>query len=192
MERLISWWARNPVASNLLLLGILLSGVLGFSIMEREVFPVFRTNQVQVEIAWPGAAPQEVEEQIIMRIEESLKNLDNIFHVYSTAQEGFAHIEIYTYPGENIEQFVSDIKMSVDSVNSLPRDIEKPRVRRVEYRGEMMRVAVHGFLEERELNRLAEDLRDEFAALPWVSIVELFGTRREAVTNEISEQALRR
>ena len=192
MERLISWWARNPVASNLLLLGILLSGVLGFSIMEREVFPVFRTNQVQVEIAWPGAAPQEVEEQIIMRIEESLKNLDNIFHVYSTAQEGFAHIEIYTYPGENIEQFVSDIKMSVDSVNSLPRDIEKPRVRRVEYRGEMMRVAVHGFLEERELNRLAEDLRDEVAALPWVSIVELFGTRKEEVTIELSEQALRR
>ncbi len=192
MERLISWWARNPVASNLLLLGILLSGVLGFSMMEREVFPVFRTNQVQVEIAWPGAAPQEVEEQIIIRIEESLKNMDNIFHVYSTAEEGFAHIEIYTYPGENIEQFVSDIKMRVDSVNSLPRDIEKPRVRRVEYRGEMMRVAVHGFLEERELNRLAEDLRDEVAALPWVSIVELFGTRREEVTIELSEQALRR
>ena len=192
MERLISWWARNPVASNLLLLGILLSGVLGFSMMEREVFPVFRTNQVQVEIAWPGAAPQEVEEQIIIRIEESLKNMDNIFHVYSTAEEGFAHIEIYTYPGENIEQFVSDIKMSVDSVNSLPRDIEKPRVRRVEYRGEMMRVAVHGFLEERELNRLAEDLRDEVAALPWVSIVELFGTRREEVTIELSELALRR
>jgi len=192
MERLIAWWARNPVAANLLLFGIVLAGVLGYQSMEREVFPVFRTNQVQVEIPWPGAAPQEVEEQIIKRIEEALTNLDNIFHVYSTAEEGFARIEIYTYPDQDIEEFVNDIKMAIDSVNSLPRDIEKPRVRRVEYRDEMMRVAVHGFLEERQLNRLAEELRDEVAALPWVSIVELFGTRREEVTIELSENSMRR
>ncbi len=192
MERLITWWVKNPVAANLLLFGILLAGMLGFSAMEREVFPTFRTNQVQVEIQWPGAAPQEVEEQIISRIEEALKSLDNIFHVYSTAREGFGQIEIYTYPGEDIEKFVNDVKGIVDSVNSLPRDIEKPRVRRIEYRNEILRVAVHGFLEERELNRLSEDLRDEVAALPWVSIVDLFGTRREEVTIELSENALRR
>jgi len=192
MERLIAWWVYNPVAANLLLIGIVLAGVLGFFAMEREVFPTFRTNQVQVQITWPGAAPQEVEEQIITRIEQALKSLDSIWHVYSTAQEGFAEIEIYTYPNEDIEKFVSDVKGIVDSVNSLPRDIEKPRVRRIEYRNEILRLAVHGFLEERELNRLSEDLRDEVAALPWVSIVELFGTRREEVTIEISEIALRR
>lgn len=191
MERLIAWWVHNPVAANLLLVGILLSGMLGFINMEREVFPTFRTNQVRVEISWPGAAPQEVEEQIIIRIEAALKSLDNIWHVYSTAREGFAEIEIYTYPGEDIEVFVNDVKGVVDSVNSLPRDIEKPRVQRLEYRNEVLRVAVHGFLEERELNRLSEDLRDEVAALPWVSIVELFGTRREEVTIELSENALR-
>ncbi|MCZ6501737.1 MAG: efflux RND transporter permease subunit, partial [Gammaproteobacteria bacterium] len=75
MERLISWWVRNPVASNLLLLGIVLAGVLGFTAMEREAYPIFRANQVQVEIAWPGAAPQEVEEQILIRIEEALYEL---------------------------------------------------------------------------------------------------------------------
>jgi multidrug efflux pump subunit AcrB len=80
----------------------------------------------------------------------------------------------------------------VDSVNSLPRDIEKPQVRRTEYRGEMMRVAVHGNISERELTRLAEDLRDEVAALPYVSIVNLFGTRPEEVTVELSESSMRR
>jgi len=192
VERLIAWWANNPVASNLLLLGILLAGLLGFASMERETFPVFKANQVQVDIIWPGAAPQEVEEQIIVRIEQALKNLDSIFHVYSTAQEGFGQIDIYTYADEDMDKFVSDIKMIIDSVNSLPRDIENPRVRRVEYRSEMLRVAVHGFIEERQLNRLANDLRNEIAALPWISIVELFGTRREEVTIELSEQAMRR
>ncbi len=192
MESLIAWWVRNPVASNLLLFGILLSGVLGLAAMEREAFPNFRANQVQVDIAWPGAAPQEVEEQIIGRIEQALKHMDSIFHVYSTAEEGAAHIEIHTWPDQDMDAFLNDIKLSVDSVNSLPRDIEEPVVRRVIFRNEMLRVAIHGFIGERELNRLAEDLRKEMAALPWVSIVDLFGTRREEVTIELSEDALRR
>lgn len=56
----------------------------------------------------------------------------------------------------------------------------------------MIRVAVHGDLDERTLTRLAEDLRDEVAALPYVSVVELFGTRREEVSVELSEEAMRR
>ena len=81
MERLISWWAHNPVAANLLMVGILLAGFLGFLVMERETFPVFEPNQVQIHVSWPGAAPQEVEEQILIRIEESLGGMDNIYRM---------------------------------------------------------------------------------------------------------------
>ena len=192
MSNPIAWWAKNPVAANLLMFGILLSGYLGFQAMEREAFPVFRTNQVQVQVAWPGAAPQEVEEQVIMRIEEALSNLDSVYRVYSNAEEGFASLDIYTYPKEDIEAFLNEVKNTVDSVTSLPRDIENPRVRRIEYREEMMRVAVHGDLPERQLTRLAESLRDEMAALPYTSLIELFGTRREEVTIELSEENMRR
>ena len=192
MERLIAWWANNPVAANLLMVGILLAGFLGFKAMEREVFPVFKTQEVEITIVWPGAAPQEVEEQIIIRIEEALTNLDSVYRVYSTAAEGWGRLEVSTYNFIDINTFLNDVKNTVDSVNSLPRDIEKPLVRRVEYRGEMMRVAVHGNVGERELTRLAEDLRDEVAALPYVSIVELFGVRKEEVTIELSEASMRR
>lgn len=192
MDRLIAWWARNPVAANLLMAGILLAGFLGFMSMERETFPTFKPNQVSVDISWPGAAPQEVEEQIIIRIEQALKNLDSVYRVYSSAQEGLAHLEIYTYAGRDLEVFLNDIKNTVDAVNGLPRDIEKPIVRRVEFRNEMIRIAVHGNVGERQLTRLAEDLRNEVASLPYVSIVELFGTRAEEVSIELSEQSMRR
>ena len=75
MHRLIAWWVHNPVAANLLMVGILLAGVLGFFAMEREVFPNIKPKQVQVEVIWPGAAPQEVEEQVVARIEEALKDI---------------------------------------------------------------------------------------------------------------------
>ena len=192
MDRLIAWWANNPIAANLLMVGILLAGLLGFQAMEREAFPTFRTNRVAIEVAWPGAAPQEVEEQIVARIEQSLTDLASVRLVYGTAEEGFGRLEVYAYPSIGIDQFLDEVKNTVDSVNSLPRDIEPPRVTRIQYRSEMIRVAVHGDLPEKQLNSLAETLRDEMQSLPHVAIVELFGTRREEVSIEVSEEALRR
>jgi multidrug efflux pump subunit AcrB len=192
MERIISWWTHNPVAANLLMVGILLAGVLGFFSMERETFPSFKPSQVKIEVVWPGAAPQEVEEQIIMRMEEALSGLDNVYRIYSTAAENYGEIEIVTYAKVDMEEFLNEVKGIIDSVNSLPRDMEKPKVRRVIYRQEVFRVAVHGNLDERTLKNLAEDIRDEVAALPYVSIVELFGSRREEVTIEVSEESLRK
>jgi multidrug efflux pump subunit AcrB len=191
MERMISWWVHNPVAANLLMIGILLAGVLGFLTMEREAFPQVKPNQVQIEVVWPGAAPQEVEEQIVVRIEEALTNLDRVNRIYSTATENLARIDVSTFPNVDINNFLNDVKNAVDSVNALPRDIENPRVQRTQFRQEMIRVAVHGDISERELTRLAEDLRDEMAALPYVSTIDLFGTRREEVTIELSESAMR-
>jgi multidrug efflux pump subunit AcrB len=193
MQRLIAWWANNPVAANLLMVGILLSGLLGFLTMEREAFPVFKPNQVQITVPWPGAAPQEIEEQVILRIEEALTELDNVYRVYSTAMENVGTIEVLTFAGVDINTFLDDVKNAVDTVTSFPRDMENPRVQRTIFRSEMMRVAVHGSnLSELQLTRLAEDLRDEVARLPYVSIVDLFGSRAEEVTIELSERAMRR
>ncbi|MBN7797488.1 efflux RND transporter permease subunit [Parahaliea mediterranea] len=192
MERLIGWWINNPVAANLLMVGILLSGFLGFRAMEREAFPQFVINQVQVEITWPGAAPQEVEEQVVMRIEESLKDLDSVKRVTATASEGYGRIDVSTWSYVDINDFLNEVKNRVDAVIGLPRDIEPPKIKRTEFREEMIRVAVHGDVSERELTRLAQDLRDDMAKLPYISIVELFGTRREEVTVELSEASLRR
>ena len=192
MDRMITWWARNPVAANLLMIGILMAGALGFINMQRETFPTFKPSRVEIHVAWPGAAPQEVEEQIVMRIEQALKNLDNITRVYSSSREGQADINVETSPSTDMDEFLNNVKNTVDSINGLPRDIENPIIRRTEYRNEMIRVAVHGKVGERALTRLAEKLRDQVAALPYISIVQLFGTRPEEVSIELSEANMRR
>lgn len=192
MRKIIAWWVRNPVAANLLMVGILMSGFLGLQMMEREAFPRVESYRAHIAVTWPGANPQEVEEQIIARIEQSLENLDDVYHYYSTATEGFGEITVSTYPNVDTNAFINDVKAAVDAVTSLPRDIEPPRVQREQFRDEMIRVAVHGDIGERELNRLAEDLKDEISALPYISTINLFGTRSEEVTIELSESAMRR
>ncbi len=192
MNGLIAWWARNSVAANLIMIGIFVAGAIGFSQMEREMDPQVRFPGLQIEVSWPGAAPQEVEEQIVARIEESVRDLDAIEWVRSSSSEGFGGVYILAEQQVDFTQFMNDVKIRLDSISSFPRDIEPPQVRQWINRDEIMRIAVHGDIGERELKRLAETLRREAAQLTAVTVVELFGTRQEEVSIEVSEDALRR
>ncbi len=192
MNGLIEWWARNKVAANLLMFGIFMSGAFAFTSMERELDPQVRFPGLQILVTWPGASPVEVEEQIVTRVEESVRDLDNIEWVRSFAGEGLGEIYILAEQSVDFTQFMNEVKIRVDSISSLPRDIEPPRVTQWVNRNEMIRVALHGDIGERNLKRLAETLRREAAQLPAVNIVELFGTRREEVSVEVSEESLRR
>jgi multidrug efflux pump subunit AcrB len=192
MNGLIAWWARNSVAANLIMVGIFVAGVIGFSKMEREMDPQVRFPGLEIEVSWPGAAPQEVEEQIVARIEEAVSDLDAIEWVRSTSSEGYGGVYILAEQQVDFTQFMNDVKIRVDSISSFPRDIEPPQVRQWVNRDEFMRVALHGDIGERDLKRLAEQLRREVAQLPAITVVQLFGTRQEEVSIEVSEDALRR
>jgi multidrug efflux pump subunit AcrB len=192
MHKLIEWWARNTVAANLLMVGIFAAGIIGFSSMERELDPQVRFPGLQISVSWPGAQPQEVEEQIVSRIEEAVSDMDSIEWVRSTSGEGFGEISILAETQADFTQFMNDVKVRMDAITSFPRDIEEPRVTQWVNRNEFIRVAVHGDLDERELKRLAEQLRREVAVLPAITVVQLFGVRNEEVTVEVSEEALQR
>lgn len=192
MNGLIAWWARNSVAANLVMVGIFVAGVIGFGKMEREMDPQVRFPGLAIEVTWPGASPQEVEEQIVARIEESVRDLDSIVWVRSSSSEGYGGVYIKAQDQVDFTQFMNDVKIRVDSISSFPGDIEQPQVRQWVNRNEFIRVAVHGNLGERQLKQLAETLRREAAQLPAVSLVELFGVRDEEISIEVSEDALRR
>ncbi len=192
MKRTIAWWAHNPVAANLLMIGILLSGWLGFIQMDREIIPVVRLGTVEISVNWPGAAPQEVEQQVILRIEQAVKGIDNLASINATAIEGMGQIIIEANSKADIAVFINQLKSRIDAISSFPTDIEPPQVKEVTIRTELVQIAVHGFIDEKKLKRLAESYRDEIALLPGVSVVELVDTRVEEISIELSAQAMRR
>ena len=192
MNGLIAWWARNPVAANLLMIGIIASGLLAYQGIEREFFESFSPSEVEITVTWQGAAPQEVEEQIIIRIEEALADLDNVESLRSTAREGFAQIIVDGSATVDMGEFLSQVKSRVDGVSNLPDDIFPPQVRERIFRNQFLRVALYGDVGERQLKTLAEAMRDEIALLPGASLAELNAVRDEEVSIELSEEALRR
>lgn len=192
MKSIIRWWAGNHVAANVLMIAILIAGIVGFFKLEREIFPTIPFPGMQVIVTWPGASPKDVEQQVVARIEESLKDLESLDWVRSESAEGWGGVFIMAESSSDFASVMDDVTSRVQGISSLPPDIEQPRISQWVTRNEMMRVAVHGDTDERTLKRLAEEMRREVAQLKGVSLVDTFGTREEEVSIEVSETALRR
>ena len=192
MKGLIKWWASNHVAANLLMIAIFIAGMIGYSTMAREFFPTFPYPGMQITVVWPGAAPQEVEEQLVERIEETLKGLEGINYTESVSREGVAEVRVFAETSSDFSKLLDEVKARVDGIPSFPPSVESPQVIQFTTRQEIIRVVVHGDIDEKRLSNLAEDLRREVIVLDGVSEVGIFGSRREEVSIEVSEVALQR
>jgi len=189
---IIGWWARNSVAANLLMLVAVIGGFVGYNQLNREVFPTIAVNGATVSVAWPGASPQEVEEQIIVRIEEALSDMDGIETITSTAREGSGFVNVEGQRTVDIGEFIDQIKLEVDSVNNLPPSAFRPVVSQWRSQDQVIGFAVHGNVDRRGLQQIAREIRDEVAQLPGASVVDLWATLSEEVSIELSEENLQR
>ncbi|MEC9214811.1 MAG: efflux RND transporter permease subunit, partial [Pseudomonadota bacterium] len=192
MGGLISWWVRNAVAANLLMVFIIVSGLIAWTTIEKEVQPIVKLPLVQVSLTWPGASPKEIEQQVVQRVEAAVKNIDNLRRYNSESREGFGSVRLQAQPRVDLTQFKEDVRDALDGITSFPRDLEPPRIRTIEWKETIHYLTVSGEIGERALGRLAEEFRDELISLSHVSDVEIGGTREEEVTIEVSEEALQR
>ena len=83
MQRAVAWFAENHVAANLLMLFLLIAGAFTCLTMKIEVFPEASLDRIFVSMVYPGASPEEVEEGIVRKIEESLAGLAGINRIDS-------------------------------------------------------------------------------------------------------------
>jgi len=190
---IVAWWAQNSVAANLLMLVAILGGIMGYLSMNREVFPTAAFSGATVSVAWPGASPQEMEEQIVVRIEEAVSSIDGIETITSTAREGNAFINIEGTRSVDMQTFINQIEQQVNSVNNLPPSAFRPIVSQWRNQDQVVGFAVHGNVPRRDLQRIAREIRDEVASqVPGASLVNVWATLGEEVSIEIDETALRR
>ena len=192
MNGIVAWFARNAVAANLLMIVCFIGGVFGYTAMEREMFPVVAVNGATVSVVWNGASPQDVEEQIVTRIEEAVADIDGLKRITSTSSESVGSVNIEARDDVDMIQFLDEVKLRVDQINNLPQAAFQPQVRRWEQRDNYMGLTIHGNVDLRTLKRLADRVRDDVAQLPGGELAELQGTSSEQVNIEVSEDALRR
>jgi len=192
VKNIIKWFAKNHVAPNLLIFIIVLGGIMGLSAMNKEIWPGIPLEVVTINMVYPGAGPQEVEEQICVRLEEAVHNLDGIKQINSTAMQNACNVRIEAVADWDIQKLLNEVKVEVDSINTFPIDAERPTIKQEQFKVQVLGVAVSGLVSEKELKDYTEKLRDDIALLPSVSFVETTAIRPLEMSIEVSEQDLRR
>jgi multidrug efflux pump subunit AcrB len=188
----ISWFARNSVAANLLMVTILLGGFLAISNGVRlEVFPPSDPNTIDVSVPLRGATPEDVELGVAVRIEEAVKDLQGIDRIMSVSSEGSTNVLIEIDKGYDPRQLLDDIKGRVDAINTFPADTEKPVISLRQRRFGVIDVVVAGDYSEVEIRTFAEQVRDELLRIEGITHAELDAVRQYEIAIEVSPDRLR-
>ena len=188
----IAWFARNGVAANLLMAVVMVGGLMTIRSVKVEVFPEFDLGLITVTVPYLGAAPEEVEEAVCVRIEEAVQGLDGIKEVRSVAAEGMGTVTIELTLSADSRKVLDEIKARVDAISTFPEETEKPIITELSNRRQVVYVAVAGDADEKTLRHIAENVRDELQQMPQITLVELAAARPYEIAIEIAEKDLRR
>ena len=188
----VTWFIKNPIAGNLLMVLLIIGGFASIPKLDKQFFPTPEINQIEIRMEFRGASPSEVEEQISVRIEEAVHDLNGIEELRSVSREGLAIVMVEVESDYPTQKLTNDINTRVDAIRTFPSDAERPTVTELTYRHQMGRVQIYGDLSEREMKQLGETLHDELVRQPWVSIVELQTARPYEVSIEVAEESLQR
>lgn len=183
--------ARNSIAANLLMVILLGGGVWSAIVMQKEVFPQFQLDVVEVRVGYPGAAPSEVEQGILRPIEEAVRGVEGIREITSRAREGRGEVNIELVAGQQRMKAFQDIDQAVSRIRTFPEQIEQPEVQLQTRQQEVMQVALYGPIDVWALRQLAEQLRDQLQSHEKITQVELRRVPRYVTHVEIPRQKLR-
>ncbi len=192
MSQMIRWFAHNPVAANLMMVLFVLGGIGAMPSIFLEEFPSIETNMIQIQVDYLGAAPEESEQGVCIRIEEAVEGTPGVDEIRSRAVEGacIVTVELFTETDEAVAY--DDVKNRVDSISTLPVETEKPVVSLLQVKSGVVKLAISGDIDEQSLRELGQRVRDDIAGLEGVSQVTLEMARDYEISIEVSEQTLRR
>ncbi|MGH1487128.1 MAG: efflux RND transporter permease subunit [Cellvibrionaceae bacterium] len=191
MRPIVHWFIDNPIAANLLMIVIIIGGLTNFFVVGKEVFPLGEVDSLAISASYSGASPREVEQQVVIRIEEAIADLDGIDEISSTARESGAYITIDVVKDYDTQRLLNNVKTRIDALTTLPDDVDDIQVREIVARHRLMNIAVYGNVAETILKEAAEWLQQELLMLDAVSNIDIEGTRDREMIIEIPERTLR-
>ncbi len=188
----IAYMAQNAIAANLLMVILLGGGLFTAYTMQKEVFPQYQLDVVQVSVVYPGSAPAEVEQGILRPVEEAIRGVEGIKDVTSTADEGRGEVSIELVAGTDRMKAFQDINQAVNRIRTFPDDIEEPEVQLQSNQREVMTLGLYGDTDIWTLRKQAENVRDRLLSNEEITQVEIGNVPDYMTHVEIPRNRLRK
>ena len=187
----ITWFAKNPIAANLLMILIVVAGLFSAINISKQMFPTVTLPSINITAFYPGAAPVEIETSVILPIESVLRGMNGIKKITSNASRDFASVRLDIESDQNIDDVLTQVENRISSITHFPADLEKPNIKKSEVLHWVTQVAVSGVNDEGTRKILGQEIRDELLALPDIKQVTLWGVNQYEIAIEVEESKLR-
>ncbi|MCF6354457.1 MAG: efflux RND transporter permease subunit [Candidatus Polarisedimenticolaceae bacterium] len=189
---MIRYFAIHPTAANLLMLMLVVLGLSVLPTLERETFPEFAPQEVQISVPYPGATPEDVEQAVCKRLEDAIDAVNEVDEIRCQALENSATaIATMTEQGD-FARFMDDIKSAVEAIDSFPDQVELPVIEQLGRNDQVVNIAITGPLTPPALKAYADGIKDRLQMLPLVSQVILSGFSEHQLQIKVSAEMLRR
>lgn len=188
---LIAFFANNSVAANLMMLFIIVMGIVSYFTIQRQMFPNLEINYIEISAYYRGASPQEVEESIMIKIEEAVKDITEIKKIWARSFRNHGQVTLEIHPDKDLSDVLDKVKLRVDSIATFPSGMEPVTIQQVEFNQDVLELSLVGDFPLTELKPVAKQLEDELLQLSNVSLVNLQAPTEE-IAIEIKPEELRK
>ncbi|MBZ0181984.1 MAG: efflux RND transporter permease subunit [Melioribacteraceae bacterium] len=192
MKNVIEFFTKYKVWTNVVLFSVVGFGLLFFYNMRYSSFPEIPPDVITIQVVYPGASPEEVEEGVILKIEENIDGIEGIERITSTSRENFGTVSVELIKDTDLEKALNDVKNAVDRISSFPIGAEKPIIFEQKFRTRAISVVLYGDADLFNLKYMADQFRDKLLATEAISQVNIEGVPNIEFSIEVSEENLRK
>ncbi len=191
MRKLISYFIKYHVAVNVIIISFFIFGIVGALSLKSSFFPLTESKNVLINITYPGASPQEIEEGIVLKIEDNLKGLQGVDRVTSTSRENSGSINVEIEKGYDIDFMLLEVKNAVDRVPTFPTGMEPLVVSKLEAVRQTISFAVSGeAISLATLKQIGRQVENDLRAIDGISQIAISGYPEEEIEIAVDENSL--
>lgn len=191
MRKVISYFIKYHVAVNVIILAFFIFGIVGALSLKSSFFPLVDSQNILINITYPGASPQEVEEGIVLKIEDNLKGLQGVERVTSTSRENSGSINVEIEKGRDIDFMLLEVKNAVDRVPTFPTGMEPLIVSKLEAVRPTISFAVSGEnIPLATLKQIGRQIENDLRAIEGISQIQISGYPEEEIEIAVNENSL--
>ncbi|MEO1652089.1 MAG: efflux RND transporter permease subunit [Bacteroidota bacterium] len=191
MEKIIRYLAQKPRSVDVFVGVIIILGLLSLLNIRSNFLPPEPVNFILINAVYRGASPQEVEEEVVNKIEDNLEGLKGIDRVTSTAAESLAKIRVELKEDADPNEVLQDINNAVDRITSFPEGMDSPVILKEEILNYTMTIGLRGETDLSILKDYAKTIKDELLLSPKLTQIFLSGFPEEEIEIRLRENDAR-
>ena len=186
----IAWFARNSVAANLLLIGIIVVGLFSLNSLRKEAFPSLEPDRVTVSVTYDSGDPVLAEEGIAIKIEDALETVPGIKRITSTSNANGSSVIIEKTSSYDLDTLLTDIKTNVDAIYNFPSEAENPVIDKMRMQDHALWIEIYGDTDRATLQALAEQLKSDLLSQDAIHDLEIKAKAEPMISIEVDEAKL--